>query len=218
MMLTSEQKAAVHCDENVMLTACPGSGKTRVIVSKLIRVVHAVRDTPRAVACITYTNAAVYEMESRLRLHIQPGDDRYFDIGTIHSFCLNHIFRPFCHLIEGYTRGFKVFTPDNDEFEKCVTSVCGKFGRSDLSFKDFDDFTQLRVSSEGRPVGNAIDRGSVTPEMAGAYWKRCGELGFIDFANIIYYSLRLLRERPEVLDSVASSPDYASAVEILRRL
>ena len=52
MMLTSEQKVVVRCDDNVMLTACPGSGKTRVIVSKLFRVVDVVWDTPSAVACI----------------------------------------------------------------------------------------------------------------------------------------------------------------------
>lgn len=204
MMLTNEQKAAVRCDENIMLTACPGSGKTRVIVSKLFRVVDVVRDTPRAVACITYTNAAVHEIEARLRLHIQPGDERYFDIGTIHSFCLNNIFRPFCHLIDGYGKGFKVLTPDHEEFEKCVTSVCSKFGRYNLTFRDFDDFTQLRLSPDGKAVGSAIDRGGVTPEMAQAYWKRCSDLGFIDFANIIYYSLRILREHGEVLDAVSS--------------
>jgi DNA helicase II / ATP-dependent DNA helicase PcrA len=103
--LTAEQKAAVRCNEDLMLTACPGSGKTRVIISKLSRAIDDVRDTPRAVACITYTNAAVQEIEARLRHHIQPGDDSYYDICTIHSFCLNHIFRPFCYLINGYKNG-----------------------------------------------------------------------------------------------------------------
>lgn len=187
-----------------MLTACPGSGKTRVIVSKLIRVVEAIRDTPRSVACITYTNAAVHEIESRLRLHIQPGDDRYFDICTVHSFCLNHIFRPFCHLIEGYADGFKVLTPDSEEFESCVTTICESFGRYGLNFKDFEDFSQLRLSTDGKPVGNAIDKGAITVPMAEAYWKRCATLGLIDFANIIYYSLRLLRENSYVLDAIAS--------------
>jgi DNA helicase-2/ATP-dependent DNA helicase PcrA len=55
-----------------MPTACPGSGKTRVIISKLSRAIDAVRKTPRAVACITYTNAAVHEIEARLRHRIQP--------------------------------------------------------------------------------------------------------------------------------------------------
>src|ERR1700722_5911959 len=169
-----------------------------------IRALEDVRGTPRALACITYTNAAVHEIEGRVRMHIQPGDDRCFDIGTIHSFCLNNIFRPFSHLIDGYAKGFKVLTPDNEEFEKCVTSVCDDFGRHSLTFRDLDDFTQLRLSPDGDPVGNAIDSGGVTPEMAEAYWKLCGQKGFIDFANIIYYSLRLLREHPMVLDAVAS--------------
>ena len=83
--LTTEQRDAVRCDDNLMLTACPGSGKTRVIVSKLARAIDGVRDTPRAVLCITYTNAAVYEIEARLRQNIQPGDDAYYDVCTIHS-------------------------------------------------------------------------------------------------------------------------------------
>jgi len=95
MSLTLEQKRAVRYDSNLMLTACPGSGKTRVIISKLQRVIEDVRDSSRSVACITYTNSAVNEIEARLRRDIQPGDERYFDICTIHSFCLNHIFRPF---------------------------------------------------------------------------------------------------------------------------
>jgi hypothetical protein len=115
MKLTNEQAAAVRCEDNLMLTACPGSGKTRVIISKLVRTIESVRETTRAVGCITYTNAAVHEIESRLRLHIQPDDDRYYDVGTIHSFCPNYIFRPFCHLIDGYKKGFKVLTPDNPE-------------------------------------------------------------------------------------------------------
>jgi DNA helicase-2/ATP-dependent DNA helicase PcrA len=204
MMLTTEQKNAVRCDENLMLTACPGSGKTRVIISKLSRVVDAVRDTPRSAACITYTNAAVHEIEARLRQHIQPGDDAYYDICTIHSFCLNHIFRPFCYLIKGYKNGFKVLTAENADFEYHVTGILSQHGRHNPTFSDFEEFTQLRVSLTGQPVGNAIEHGSLTPEIASAYWKRIREAGFIDFANIIYYSLVLLRKRSEILSYVSS--------------
>ena len=203
-MLTPEQKNAVRCGEDLMLTACPGSGKTRVIISKLSRALDEVRDTPRAVACITYTNAAVHEIEARLRHHIQPGDDAYYDICTIHSFCLNHIFRQFCYLIKGYRNGFKVLTPDSAEFEEHVTAICAQHGRYNLTFRDFEEFTQLRVSLDGKPVGNAIERGALTPSIASAYWKRIREAGFIDFANIIYYSLVLLQKRPEILSYVSA--------------
>jgi DNA helicase II / ATP-dependent DNA helicase PcrA len=204
MRLTNEQREAVRCDEDVMLTACPGSGKTRVIISKLSRAIDAVRDTPRAVACITYTNAAVHEIEARLRHHIQPGDDIYFDICTIHSFCLNHIFRPFCYLISGYKRGFKVLTPDSAAFEEHVTAVLAEHGRYNPGFSDLDDFAKLRVGLDGKPVGQAIEHGGLTREIATAFWKRIRAAGFIDFANIIYYSFVLLQKRPEILSYVSA--------------
>lgn len=203
-MLTAEQKEAVRYDDNLMLTACPGSGKTRVIVSKLARVVDSVRETPRFVGCITYTNAAVNEIEARLRRHIQPGDEVYYDVCTIHSFCLNHIFRNFSHLINGYKNGFKVLTPDSDEFRKHVDAVWETFNKTNLSTQDYEEFTQLRINSNGDPVGSVIDQGALTAEIAKQFWKRIRRAGFVDFSNIIYYSLVLLRKKPEILDYVAS--------------
>ena len=204
MRLTKEQRDAVRFPENLILTACPGSGKTRVIISKLSRTISETRNTPRAVACITYTNAAVHEIEARLHHHIQPDDDAHYDICTIHSFCLNHIFRPFCHLIAGYRDGFKVLTPDSDEFGRYVTGTCAEFGRFNLTFKDFDEFTQLRIGSDGEPVGDVLERGGLTADIARSYWKRVREGGFVDFANIIYFSYLLLLRRPEILGYVSA--------------
>lgn len=204
MKLTEEQLNAVRCDENVMLNACPGSGKTRVIISKLLRTLDEVRDTPRAIACITYTNTAVHEIDSRLRYNIQPGDEPYFDICTIHSFCLNHVFRPFCYLIKGYKQGFKVLTPESTAFEKLVTEACAKHRRFNLTYKDFEEFTQLRLDADGNPSGAGIERGAITPELARDYWARIREEGFIDFANIIYLSFLLLKKRPEVLSYISA--------------
>ena len=204
MKLTIEQKNAVQCNDNVLITACPGSGKTRVIISKLVRTMNDVRDTPRMAACITYTNTAVHEIEARLRHHAQPGDENFYDVCTIHSFCLNHIFRPFCHLIDGYEQGFKVLTPDSEEFAHYVASTWERFGRYDVSFKDIDEFVNLRIAPDGEPVGYGIERGALTPEVAKSFWETIRRAGYIDFSNIIYRSLLLLRERPEILDYVAS--------------
>ncbi len=204
MKLTTEQKNAVRCEDNVLITACPGSGKTRVIISKLVRVMEEVRNTPRMVGCITYTNTAVHEIETRLRHHAQPGDENFYDIGTIHSFCLNHIFRPFCHFLVGYKQGFKVLTPDSEEFARYVASTRERFGRNSATFSDIDEFVNLRISPDGEPVGGCIDRGTITPGMARSFWETVHRAGYVDFANIIYYSLLLLRDRPEVLNYVAS--------------
>ncbi|MCB2147612.1 MAG: ATP-dependent helicase [Deltaproteobacteria bacterium] len=204
MRLTTEQKQAVRWDKDAFISACPGSGKTRVIISKLVRTMDEVRGTPRMVGCITYTNTAVHEIEARLRHHSQPGDEDFYDVCTIHSFCLNHIFRPFCHLIKGYKQGFKVLTPDSKEFANFVTSTCDRYGRYNLNFQDIEEFSNLRMSPVGEPVGYTIERGAITPNMAKRFWKTIRYSGFVDFANIIYYSLLLLQKRAEIQNYIAS--------------
>jgi DNA helicase II / ATP-dependent DNA helicase PcrA len=57
--LTNEQQAAVDNPGNLLLTACPGSGKTRTLIAKLVAEIEGVRGSPRAICCITYTNTAV---------------------------------------------------------------------------------------------------------------------------------------------------------------
>jgi DNA helicase II / ATP-dependent DNA helicase PcrA len=60
------------------------------------------------------------------------------------------------------------------------------------------------VDAKGQPVGSSLTSGSLTPEIAQTYWKRIQGAGFIDFANIIYHSFTLLKERPEILEYVSS--------------
>jgi DNA helicase-2/ATP-dependent DNA helicase PcrA len=62
----------------------------------------------------------------------------------------------------------------------------------------------LRIDPSGRAEGIAIEQGGLTPDIARAFWTSIRKAGFVDFANIIYYSLLLLQRRPEVLSYVAS--------------
>jgi DNA helicase-2/ATP-dependent DNA helicase PcrA len=75
MKLTDPQRQAVNHDDNTLVVACPGSGKTRVLVAKLLRSLDDVRGSARQLACITHTNAAVFEIENRLRTYGTNGDE-----------------------------------------------------------------------------------------------------------------------------------------------
>lgn len=204
IMLTAEQKAAIAHDGNVLLSACPGSGKTRVIISKLMRAIDSVRGTTRAAACITYTNTAVQEIETRLRRHLQVGDEAHFEVSTIHAFCLQYVFRPFCYRIKGYKSGFQVLTQDSEAFAGFVETVCNESRRFNLRYSDYDDFAQLQISQTGEPIGAAVTSGSVSVKEAKRFWQLTREAGYADFASILYYALVLLRKFPEIADYLAS--------------
>ena len=92
--LNSEQMAAVVSDDNTVVLAGPGSGKTDTIVLKVASLLHTEVSAPRGVACITFSNDTVREFSIRLRrLGFRQG--RQLFLGTVHSFCLNRILRPF---------------------------------------------------------------------------------------------------------------------------
>jgi DNA helicase-2/ATP-dependent DNA helicase PcrA len=85
-----------------------------------------------------------------------------------------------------------------------VEAVAAQHGRYNLTYREFDDFAQLRMSREGNAVGIAIERGALNSQIANDYWKRLRESGLIDFATIIYYSLLLLKKRPEILSYISA--------------
>src|SRR3954470_23155938 len=113
MKLNDEQMTAVSCDAHMSLVSCPGSGKTRTVVAKILRCLENVRGTTRRIGCITYTNTAVNEIERRLRQLESRDDDIYYEVSTIHSFCLNHVLRTNHHRLVEFSNGFEIITPDD---------------------------------------------------------------------------------------------------------
>jgi len=91
--LNLKQREAFDEPGNTVLLAGPGSGKTATLVLKVARLLDEI-PPPRGLACLTYGNEAAREFEHRLRSYGIRSGGRLFT-GTVHSFCLAHILRPF---------------------------------------------------------------------------------------------------------------------------
>lgn len=91
--LNSKQRRAFDEPGNTVLLAGPGSGKTATLVLKVARLLDEI-PRPRGLACLTYGNEAAREFEQRLRAYGIRSGGRLFT-GTVHSFCLTHVLRPF---------------------------------------------------------------------------------------------------------------------------
>lgn len=200
--LTREQREAIDHDGNLVLTACPGSGKTRVILAKLLTLADQVLGTPQFIGCITYTNAAVDEIEARLRKYGNNAITDRCEISTIHAFCLQFILRPYGWLVPEVPTRFQVLSRENSLFEQIVTAVEDSFGRKPVG-QVFEDYESLRIDVNGSPCGQGIDTGIVTVESASLYWERVRDHGYLDFAMILYYSWRILDEHPFVGRGIA---------------
>lgn len=195
--LTSQQRAAVDHRGNVLLTACPGSGKTRTLIAKLVHELEEVRGTPRAICCITYTNTAVEEIEHRALEQLCPGDEQHVAVSTIHAFCLNEIIRPFGWLRLGFRANRKVLTRDDPTFEEIARFAAEKVNFFDLKAKDFEAFEAISLNSAGELIGMALQN-EVVRRAAPFYWERCSDLGYVDFGTIVYEAYQLLRDHPMI--------------------
>lgn len=201
--LTRDQRRAVDCEENIELSACPGSGKTRVIIAKLLRLAETVEGTPRSIGCITYTNAAVDEIEFRIK---QVGTNALFErceIATIHAFCLQFILRPYRWLVPEVPSAFKILTREKHAFERLVRAVEDEIGRP-VQFRAFEDYASIRMTLDGSPAGPGIERGIVTDASARRFWELMRQAGYIDFSMILYYSHALLNAHAFIAEGLSS--------------
>lgn len=196
MRLNKDQRNAIRYNENTLIIACPGSGKTRTLIAKLLHCLDEVRDTSRKITCLTYTNAAVYEIENRLRAYGESDDEDYCDISTIHSFCLTNILSNFFWRIDEYSGGFSVISPEDERFQEIAKYVLAEYSLPD---KFVEYFEQLNREPDGTPIVPQ----DIPPEVACAFWERLQHEGLIDFPNIIYYAFRLLSERPSIAHALA---------------
>ncbi len=202
-LLTDEQREAVDWTGNLLLTACPGSGKTRTLIAKLVAEIEGVRGSPRSICCITYTNAAVQEIEQRAGEQLQADDEAYIRVSTIHSFCLHSILRPFAWLRPELGGARKVLTQDNPDFEPICKHAAAQVNLQYLQQSDLEAFESLSVDAAGNIIGMAA-RNEAVCRAARHFWDRCAKLGYIDFGQIVYGAFLLLRDYPQIARSLCA--------------
>lgn len=198
MSLTNDQKSAIDSDYgNTLIIACPGSGKTRILIAKLVKCLSDVRGTPRRIACITYTNAAVHEIEHRLRLSIDYEGGKYCNVSTIHSFCLSAILRPFAWKLREYPGGFEILPSDSDVYNSIVQEVSERHG---FGSNNIEAFEHLNRDVDGTPICGD----NMTTEMAEEFWSILRSKQLMDFVNIVYYAFKLLQNEESVRKTIAA--------------
>lgn len=110
--LNDKQKEICLSTDNYVLTACPGSGKTRTLVHRLAFLHEKYPESRKLNIAITFTNRAADEMENRLNDMGIESDSIW--TGTIHQFCMQYIIRPYAMYSARLKCGYHII----DEYKK----------------------------------------------------------------------------------------------------
>ena len=190
IQLNEQQKAAVNRSGNVVVTACPGSGKTRVLTCRVIRGLEELTSPKHRVIALTFTNRASDEIQSRLD-QLAVAQDQLW-AGTIHAFALEWILRPYAPYVPRLQKGFSIA----DEFfsERILNEL-----------KDqFDVPRHFDVNTARDRTGHVTNVDPVASAIFQAYQDRLQENKLLDYDDVLYHGYKLLVDIPEIPQTLAT--------------
>lgn len=176
---------------NCVALAGPGSGKTKALTIKLARMLANDVRPPRGIACITYSNECVRELRERLdKLIVSHSSNLY--LGTIHSFCLANILKPYARLAGlELPEPLRIAGPDtqNKLFAAAVEKVLGKNSNYRRPHMD-----AIRRSILDRDSEEWRDGEDPAFSLIDVYEDLLRDNGFIDFDDMVLLGQKLIHE------------------------
>lgn len=196
-----QRKAVVHEGGPLLVVAGAGSGKTRVLTSRIAYLIASGRARPSEILAITFTNKAAKEMRERLEQNL-GGLARSMWISTFHSACVRILRKE--HEALGMRSSFTIY--DQTDAQRLMNMVCRE---SNVDSRAFPPKTLSRQVSDLKnemvtpteATRRAKDRATtVLAEAYTAYQKRLHEANAMDFDDLIMQAVLLLENHPDLAE------------------
>ena len=206
--LNERQKEAVlHKDGPIMIVAGAGSGKTKVLTTRITHLMAAHKVDAFNILALTFTNKAAKEMKERVEKILGNGEARNLYIGTFHS-VFARILRFEADKI-GYPREFTIY--DTDDAKSVVKAVINEMNLDDKQYKP--NVVYNRISSAKNALVTPLEYRNdyalqqedlranrpAIGQIYDAYVKRCFKNGAMDFDDLLLKFYELLKNVPECL-------------------
>ncbi|MBI5505508.1 MAG: UvrD-helicase domain-containing protein [Deltaproteobacteria bacterium] len=206
MTLNARQLEAVgHTEGPLLVLAGAGSGKTRVLVHRIARLLEDESARPEEILAVTFTNKAAKELVERCRSLVGPvaGD---LWVGTFHGIGARLLRRHGSVL--GYSASFTIF--DTDDQIRLLKDIVASANLDESRFRAeavraFIDAAKNEASSPADMIEKADSAFEVeAAKLYATYQQRLLKLDAVDFGDLIVGVLRLFRLHPEILATYQS--------------
>ena len=215
--LNSEQKAAVSCvDGPVLIVAGAGSGKTRVLTSRIAYILEQQDLDPSRILALTFTKKAASEMKERIALMVGERKARRLYMGTFHSVFIRFL-REFSGSL-GYPESFTIY--DTSDSVSAIKSCLKDLQLDEKVYKPKDVLSRISMAKNNLVTADAYrrnpnalqnDASAKKPRICDIYQlytQKCKQAGVMDFDDILLNMNILLRDNPAALESIAGRFDY----------
>lgn len=227
--LNKQQKKAIleSLDNDSLVLAGAGSGKTRVLITRIQYLMSNLNIHPSSIMAITFTKKAANELKDRLRTVTNEDDLAQLWVGTYHSVCLKIIdeFGEQIGIKEGYT------ILDTYNQKKCAADILSKMGL-EVSKSTVNAYLKRVGSLKNNLILPKKFREKVLEKYAGSTSDSSAESDYVfadfysryqaeniksnvmDFDDIIMYTVMLLSSSKMAQDFVKNKFKYIFADEV----
>ncbi|MBZ0164912.1 MAG: UvrD-helicase domain-containing protein [Notoacmeibacter sp.] len=201
--MNPEQRAAVETTEGPLLVlAGAGTGKTRVLTTRIAHILNLGLAFPSQILAVTFTNKAAREMKERIAFLVGEAVEGMPWLGTFHSIGVKMLRR---HAeLAGLKSNFTIL--DTDDQIRLIKQVIQAEGLDDKRWPA-RQFAQMIDGWKNKGLAPAeIAEGDARAfangkgrELYAAYQDRLKTLNAVDFGDLLCLPIRLLRDNPDVL-------------------
>jgi len=199
--LNKEQKEAVLSTEGPnLIVAGAGSGKTRVLTTRLIHIINQKKAWPNEILCVTFTNKAAKEMQNRVMQYVKGNSNAVPWLGTFHSISVKFL-RRHAEALE-YKSNFTIL--DTDDQKKLIRNIVKA---EDLDAKKFSP--QLIMYHIDQWKNKGLLPNDVKLEKTGSiiksihkvyqiYQNKMKDLNAFDFGDLILFCVKLFQDHKDI--------------------
>lgn len=187
----NQKKAVMHCGSSLLILAGAGTGKTRVITTKIAYLIHKGVD-PRSILAVTFTKKAANEMRERACV-LNPLAENA-QICTFHSFGAK--FLRYYGERDGISPNFIIY--DEDDSLKLLQKTIPDFSKHESKEFIFKISRAKDFCLSPRDDLSAIDDSSDFATIYSLYEAALRKTGNVDFGDLILRPTQILKNFPEV--------------------
>ena len=199
--LNKEQKDAVLSTEGPnLIVAGAGSGKTRVLTTRLIHIINQKKAFPNQILCVTFTNKAAKEMQNRVMQNMKGGSNAIPWLGTFHSISVK-ILRRHAEAL-GFRSNFTIL--DTDDQKKLIRNIvkaedldAKKFSPQLISYH-IDHWKNKGLLPKDVNLGKSSLMIKSILKVYEIYQSKTKDLNAFDFGDLILFCVKLFEENKDI--------------------
>lgn len=210
-----QREAVLHRDGPLMIIAGAGSGKTKVLTTRIAHLMANGVD-PFRILALTFTNKAAREMKERIESMLGNRESNNLYIGTFHS-VFARILRAEATRI-GYPSSFTIY--DTDDAKSVLKTVINELNLDDKMYKPAVVYNRISAAKNalitaeeyandfGLQQEDARANRPAISQIYLAYSKRCFKNGAMDFDDLLLQFYLILKLHPEALHKYQHKFNY----------